>query len=376
MRGGGTMRSSMARVLLAFCASWALHACSSEDDASRGAGTCTPAALLACDCPNGLRSVASCLPDGSGLGPCACNDPVVADAAPPVQQDSGAPPAALPDGSVADAGMLGLPTDATLPAPDGGGTPSAHAAVPSAGCGAANPPASGSKTIDVGGTQREYIVTVPTSYDANRPHRLIFAWHGLGGRAMQVASSHYGLASRAGGSAIFIAAQALPNPQQNNLPAWANRNDGDVTLTRRLVEWAETNYCIDTKRVFSVGMSNGGMMSNIVGCELGDTFRAIAAMSGGGPRGYAMQPCVGQVAVWITHGNKDNNVPFNYGQMSRDYWRGVNNCGTENKPTMSGDCVEYQGCDQGFPVQFCEFDGGHMVPSFAAEAVWKFFEQL
>jgi poly(3-hydroxybutyrate) depolymerase len=123
-------------------------------------------------------------------------------------------------------------------------------------------------------------------------------------------------------------------------------------------------------------MSNGGMMSNIVGCELGGTFRAIAAMSGGGPRGYAMKPCVGQVAVWISHGNTDNNVPFSYGQMSRDYWIKTNKCGMETMPAMPGSCLEYQGCDPGFPVQFCEFDGGHMVPAFTGEAAWKFFERL
>jgi polyhydroxybutyrate depolymerase len=43
---------------------------------------------------------------------------------------------------------------------------------------------------------------------------------------------------------------------------------------------------------------------------------------------------------------------------------------------MPGTCVEYQGCDMGFPVQFCEFDGGHMVPAFTGEAAWKFFERL
>jgi polyhydroxybutyrate depolymerase len=259
----------------------------------------------------------------------------------------------------------------------GGAAPMGGPAMPSSGCGMANPPASGSKTIDVDGTERQYIVTVPMGYDPGRPYRLVVAWHGLGGTAMQIASNYYGLTSRSGGSAIFIAPQGLPGTgQQAGFAAWANTNDTDITFTRKLLDWAKSNYCVDVKRVFSIGMSNGGMMSNVVGCELGDAFRAIVAMSGGGPKGYAMTPCKGQIAVWISHGNTDNNVPFSYGEASRDYWAKTNHCGTATAPVMPGTCVEYQGCDPGYPVQFCEFDGGHMVPSFAGEAGWNFFARF
>ncbi len=284
-------------------------------------------------------------------------------------------------GRPSDAGTASRP-DAMSSTPMTGSTPAGDAggiggpAMASAGCGNMSPPPAGNNMIDVDGMQRAYIVKLPAEYDANKPHRLVFAWHGLGGTSMQIAGSFYGLAARAGNSAIFIAPQGLPNPQQNNLAAWSNTGDRDITFVRKVLDWAKANYCVDAKRVFSIGMSNGGMMSNIVGCELGDTFRAIAAMSGGGPRGYAMKPCVGTVAVWISHGNKDNNVPFSYGQMSRDYWTKTNKCGTETIPAMPGTCLEYQGCDPNFPVQFCEFDGGHMVPAFTGEAAWKFFERF
>jgi hypothetical protein len=29
-----------------------------------------------------------------------------------------------------------------------------------------------------------------------------------------------------------------------------------------------------------------------------------------------------------------------------------------------------------YPIVFCQFSGGHMVPSFAAEGVWNFFNQF
>jgi len=267
---------------------------------------------------------------------------------------------------------------ASGPTAGSGGASMMGPAMPSSGCGNASVPPSGSMSIDVAGTQRQYVVTVPNSYDPNKAYRLIFAWHGLGGTAMQMQQlDYYGLGSRSMNSAIFLAGQGLAGTgQQSGLASWANTGDADISFTRKLLEWAEANYCIDSKRVFSAGMSNGGMMSDVVGCELGDVFRAIMAMSGGGPQGYAMTPCKGEIAAWISHGNMDNNVPFSYGQASRDYWTKANHCGMATMPVMPGTCVEYQGCDNGFPVQWCEFDGGHMVPSFAGEAGWNFLARF
>ena len=41
--------------------------------------------------------------------------------------------------------------------------------------------------IDVSGTSRSYIVTLPANYNASQPHQLVFAWHGRTGTAMQIA---------------------------------------------------------------------------------------------------------------------------------------------------------------------------------------------
>jgi polyhydroxybutyrate depolymerase len=259
-----------------------------------------------------------------------------------------------------------------------GGTSSSPAdAVPSDGCGNTSFPADGETTLDVAGVQREYVVELPAGYDPDRAYRLVFVWHGLGGTAAMTARSWYGLAAHADDSAIFIAGQAQQGGSQSGFASWAIAPDeSDIDYVRAMLDWAEESYCVDTSRVFSVGMSNGGMFANIVGCELGDRFRATAPMSGGGPRGYAKMPCVGQVAVWISHGNMDNNVPFAYGEASRDYWAGANGCGDDTQPVTPDPCIEYQGCDDGYPVQFCEFDGGHMIPSFAGEAVWNFFARF
>ena len=35
-----------------------------------------------------------------------------------------------------------------------------------------------------------------------------------------------------------------------------------------------------------------------------------------------------------------------------------------------------QGCMAGYPVTWCEWDGGHSTPNFATDAVWEFFSQF
>jgi poly(3-hydroxybutyrate) depolymerase len=249
----------------------------------------------------------------------------------------------------------------------------------SSGCDAAEWPASGNFTIDVDGTQREYIVKIPDAYDAGTAYKLVFAWHGLGGTAAQIAmgfrGGYYGLENRANGTTIFVAGQGLETMNGGGA-GWPNTNGRDVAFVRALLDWLRSSYCIDEERIFSVGMSYGGIMSNTLGCALGDVFRAIAPMSGSGPRFFGGGNCVGQVAAWLSHGNMDEVVTFESGVGSRDHWIETNHCTTETMPVGPETCVAYQGCDDGFPVHWCEFDGGHTVPPFASEAIWNFFSQF
>jgi poly(3-hydroxybutyrate) depolymerase len=334
-----------------------------------------------------VASVA-CHADSSSVG-----DTCVPGAAAPTGTDPGVgesptTPATTPT-SMTPAG--GGATGGTVPPAAGMGAPFTDAGVPptveppppegSTGCGATEFPASGTQMLDVAGTAREFIVEIPTAYDSNKPYKLVFAWHGLGGTAMQIASGYgggfYGLESKSAGSSIFIAAQGLATSNAvGSGPGWDNMGGRDVAFTKAMLDWVRAKYCIDNKRIFSVGMSYGGIMSNTVGCSLGEDFRAIAPMAGAGPATFGPAKCVGQVAAWLAHGNMDMTVPFTSGQMSRDYWVGANHCQSTSKPIGTDGCLAYDGCDAGYPVTFCEFTGGHTVPPFASASIWEFFSQF
>lgn len=278
----------------------------------------------------------------------------------------------LPGGTTAGGGK-----DAGAPTPD---VPSADAK-PSAGCGKPAP-MQGNAMIDVGGMARAYILALPANYDPMKPYKLIFAWHGLGGSADQIAKSgYYGLQSRAKDTVIFVTGQGLPTSGTASGAGaggagWANTNGQDVNFVKALYAQLQTTLCIDENRVFSTGMSYGGIMSNTLGCSMGDVFRAIAPMSGMGPGFGGRATCTGQVAVWMSNGDNDTVVSTSSERASKDFWVKSNHCMTTPMPTDPSPCQSFPGCDKGFPVTWCEFAGGHTVPQFAYAAIWTFFSQF
>jgi poly(3-hydroxybutyrate) depolymerase len=246
----------------------------------------------------------------------------------------------------------------------------------SSGCGAAMWPASGTFNIDVAGTMRSYIVKIPANYDTNKPYKVIFAWHSLGGTADQIAQTfYYGLEPSSGGNAIFVAGQGLDSGLGG--AGWSNTNGQDVNFVAAIVASMKKSYCVDSSRIFSVGMSVGAIMTNMLGCGLGSVFRAIAPLASSAPLTFNTMPCKGEhVAAWFAHGTADPFIPFEGGLATADFWRNSNHCAATSQPANPAGCVAYDGCDPGYPVHWCAFDGGHEFPSFATQAIWNFFSQF
>jgi poly(3-hydroxybutyrate) depolymerase len=256
-----------------------------------------------------------------------------------------------------------------------GGSTGTGGGGPSTGCGTSTSLQSGRASIDVSGTAREYILALPSGYDPSHPYRLIFGFHWSGGVANDVATGniiggpYYGLQSRSAGSAIFVAPEGLNK-------GWANTGGGDIAFVKAMLAYFEANLCVDQSRIFSTGFSYGGMMSDEIGTEMGDVFRAIAPMSdacySGGCKATNNHP----IAVWMAHGDNDTTVPLADGMTALNKFLTKNGCGTETTPVSPSPCVQYQGCMTGYPVTWCKFSGGHMPWSPAPDAVWTFFSQF
>jgi hypothetical protein len=81
--------------------------------------------------------------------------------------------------------------------------------------------------------------------------------------------------------------------------------------------------------------------------------------------------------MWGSHGLSDTTVPIADGRAARDKILKQNHCGTGTVPNAAdASCVDYQGCDAGYPVTWCEFAGTHMPPSFGTTAITAFFKSF
>lgn len=298
---------------------------------------------------------------------------------------AGTTTSATTGGSASTGGLTGsggVPSTGGASTSSGGASSVGGSSPLTAGCGKSTWPVTNDQTggtaytLDVSGTTREFYVSVPATYDPNQPTRIVFGWHWRGGNARNVISgtfggAYYGLKSRIP-NAIYVAAEGLVD---NGTTGWANTGGRDIAFVRAMLDYLDANYCVDKGRIFSVGFSYGGMMSDNIACQLGDTFRAVAPIAGalfGGTRG-----CVNErVAAHVTHGSADDTVDIASGITARDYFIATNHCTTVTQAVEPSPCVEYTGCDAGYPVVWCEHTGGHTVPSFDAAAIATFFQRF
>jgi poly(3-hydroxybutyrate) depolymerase len=259
----------------------------------------------------------------------------------------------------------------------------------SAGCGQ-TPFSSGTKSVTVNGRSRQFTVRIPAGYDKNKPYKLIFAFHWVGGTMGDVSSggtdkelwSYYGLQRQAGETAVLVAPQGLNN-------GWANANGEDIAFLDAMIGYIEDAVCIDQQQRFSIGFSYGAAMTFSAACSRAKEFRAVAVISGG-----QLSGCAGgndPVAYMGIHGISDGTLPISGGRAMRDRFVKNNGCRATNAPEPSqGSGVhvktEFAGCREGYPVTWIAHDGGHWpgavdhgpesgAKSWVPGEVWSFFTQ-
>jgi len=192
-------------------------------------------------------------------------------------------------------------------------TGAAIAAEPSPGCratvdsGNAAAPGETKTTLMSGGVERTYFLRVPPTYDAERATPLVLDFHGyLEGADLHRRTSQLGPFGDAHG---FITV----TPQGTGaMPFWDFSTTGrDVTFVDDLLDTLEQQLCIDQRRVYATGYSNGAMLSSALACARADRIAAIAPVAGILP----IDGCAPSrpVPVIAFHGTEDPFVAFNGG---------------------------------------------------------------
>jgi polyhydroxybutyrate depolymerase len=183
---------------------------------------------------------------------------------------------------------------------------------------------------------------VPSDYDSNHLYPLVLLFHGGNGAGTvldTVAGDTQSSIDRMLEGTGFI-----QKAEANNFivvaPAGVdgNWNDGrgtsepelqgvdDVAFVRELLNVLESSYSIDTTRVYATGVSNGGMMSHRLGCEIPDRIAAVGAVASAIPIPVAEDCTAATPAVGI-QGTADPLLPFD-GSGATRFAKAMNSDGT------------------------------------------------
>lgn len=133
-----------------------------------------------------------------------------------------------------------------------------------------------------GGKSREVELIIPETYDATQPIPLVFAWHGItaniqnmiDGGDLRTQAEEYGV--------IF----AVPQGESiGGVPGWdpftGEGVNKDLLFFDDLHQCITEQFSIDEQRIYTTGISNGGLLTGVLMVERSGILAAAAPISGG-----------------------------------------------------------------------------------------------
>lgn len=262
---------------------------------------------------------------------------------------------------------------------------------------------------EYGGDRPVPVFRAPEGHDPKEPLPLVVLLHGYGAGAI-VQSLYFGLETLVDREKfLLIAPEGTPDSQGKRF--WnavdtccdfEGRGVDDVRYLLDLVETFAARHPVDRRRVYAVGLSNGGAMALRLACDAAD--RIAAAVSFAGTFWEDAARCTPKVPVSIRHlhGTADRVVPYGGGsivpgihpkakgtlpsaQAIVSTWAKLDGCTkTEDAPPLDLDpalagaettVVRHAGCAGDSVVELLTLHGGVHVPrlgpAFAA-STWAF----
>jgi polyhydroxybutyrate depolymerase len=226
--------------------------------------------------------------------------------------------------------------------------------------------------LTVGGNEYPFNIHVPASYDGMKRMPMLFDFHGLGGNEnqMQRLSGWAAVGDTEGFITVF------PGGPDNGWNAGGCCTDtpSDVDFVKEAIKYMSTNGCIDAKRVYDSGCSNGGAMSYRLACEAADVIAAIAPVDFDCVVGGRCGNC--SPARPITEiqfrGTNDSAVPYSGAEPNFEKWGEINQCtgGPEALPENSS-CQRHTGCADGVESILCTVQNGSHCGSYMSFGIAK-----
>ena len=264
-------------------------------------------------------------------------------------------------------------------------------------------PGETSESIMVDGLLRTYERHIPPGYDGTTPLPVVFDFHGLGGTGAgwKGSTAWAQLADQHGFIAIW------PDGIDNSWNAGRccrgafEQNIDDVGFVRAMLEALKADACIDEKRVYATGCSNGGAMSFKLACDAADVIAAVAPVDFDcvtNTINSVDEPSCGMCtpARPITEiqfrGTADSLVPYEGGirpggmtvhagaEQTFAEWGGINMCSGDAVPfAYQAGCQTYPTCGGDAETVLCTVQDGTHCGSYQsfgiAQLAWETFER-
>lgn len=271
------------------------------------------------------------------------------------------------------------------------------------------------RTMRVGNITRSYLLHMPASTEETKlPVVLVFHGGQSQARQMERYTGFSDLADRNG----FIVVYPEGVDRHWNDGRERAPNVDDVGFIVALIRQLKDTLKIDSKRIYATGISNGGMFSQRLACELSGTIAAVASVAASMPE-TQFQSCKPSrpISVLMIHGTDDPLIPYGGGTMPAgtlggnvlpvsqviSYWAGHNRCSRKpisaempDRDMQDGTRVrreQYLQCMEGTDVVLYTVQGGgHTLPGGrqylperligitsrdidGSQIIWDFFEK-
>ncbi|MBN1652304.1 MAG: hypothetical protein JXA30_00860 [Deltaproteobacteria bacterium] len=247
-------------------------------------------------------------------------------------------------------------------------------------------------TLQHGGRSRNYVVYVPASVIPGNPVPLVLDFHGNGSNSAQEESGSGWRQKADAEGFIVVYPDGVGNGWNvgNCCGQALAENVDDVGFARAMIAAVSESACIDSKRVYATGISNGAGLAHRLACEAADVIAAIAAASAD----LVTDPCtpVRPISELSVRGLTDFLVAYAGGNTGStgwyspgakgtlDLWKEINQC-TGSVQTGHQYCETYSSCSAGVEVTLCSLPNtGHILYNNALgfsvpDVAWEMFER-
>jgi poly(3-hydroxybutyrate) depolymerase len=186
-----------------------------------------------------------------------------------------------------------------------------------------------------------------------------------------------------------------PDSEGEDACNWGTSCADDEGFLRALIEGIETNWAVDSSRIYLTGFSQGGQTTQSLGRRMSDVLAAAAPHHGFATNGYTVAPTnkMSLIQVWgrqdtVVNGAEEassDGMIYDGASETAAVWAVAQGCAVDPSPwptaydgTLGWSCEEHAGCSTGAEVVTCAWDGRHRwgrdgSEAFALEVTWDFF---